>query len=99
MNSTITLARNGPGGAQFQRNPALDQPLVSGSQPGCNPALSLDPATLLPECGIGYIFNNGFGGKMPGVAILDERRLRRPRLCRGSFVYAMGAFESHLLRS
>jgi hypothetical protein len=71
VNSTITLAdRNGPGGAQFQRNPALDQPLVSGGQPGCNPALSLDPATLLPECGIGYIFNNGFGGKMPGVAVL-----------------------------
>ena len=73
VNSTITLAdRNGPGGAQFQRNPALDQPLVSGSQPGCDPTLSLDPATLLPECGIGYIFNNGFGGKMPGVAILGS---------------------------
>ncbi len=71
VNSIITLAdQNGPGGAQFQRNPALDQPLVAGSQPGCNPALSLDPATLLPECGIGYLFNNGFGGKMPGVAIL-----------------------------
>ncbi|MGO9538996.1 MAG: carboxypeptidase regulatory-like domain-containing protein [Terriglobales bacterium] len=71
VNSTITLAdRNGPGGAQFQRNPALDQPLVSGSQPGCNPTLSVDPATLLPECAIGSIFNNGFGGKMPGVAIL-----------------------------
>ena len=71
VNSTITLAdKNGPGGAQFQRNPALDQPLVSGSQPGCDPTLSRDPATLLPECGIGHIFNNGFGGKMPGVAIL-----------------------------
>ena len=71
VNSTITLAdRNGPGGAQFQRSPALDQPLVSGGQPGCNPTLSQDPATLLPECAIGSVFNNGFGGKMPGVAIL-----------------------------
>ena len=71
VNSTITLAnKNGPGGAMFERNPAIDQPLVAGSQHGCDPTLSRDPATLLPECGIGYIFNNGFGGKMPGVAIL-----------------------------
>jgi Carboxypeptidase regulatory-like domain len=71
VNSTITLANlNGPGGAQFQRNPALDQALVSSGQPGCDPTLSRDPATLLPECGMGYIFSNGFGGKMPGVAIL-----------------------------
>jgi hypothetical protein len=71
-NSTITLAdRNGSGGAQFQRNPALDLPLVpSPSGPGCDPTLSRDPATGLPECAIGYAFNNGFGGKMPGVAIL-----------------------------
>ena len=70
-NSTITLAdRNGPGGAQFQRNPALDLPLVASSIPGCDPSLSQDPATSLPECAMGYIFNNGFGGKMPGVAIL-----------------------------
>ena len=70
-NSTITLAnRNGPGGARFQRNPALDLPLVASNTPGCNPSLSVDPATSLPECGMGYVFNNGFGGKMPGVAIL-----------------------------
>jgi hypothetical protein len=73
VNSSITLAdQNGPGGAQFQRNPSLDQPLVpSASAPGtCNPTLSVDPATLIPECAMGYIFNNGFGGKMPGVAFL-----------------------------
>jgi hypothetical protein len=73
VNSSITLAdQNGPGGAQFQRNPTLDQPLVpSASAPGvCNPTLSVDPATLIPECAIGYIFNNGFGGKMPGVDFL-----------------------------
>jgi hypothetical protein len=72
-NSSITLAdQNGPGGAQFQRNPSLDQPLVpSPAAPGvCNPTLSVDPATLIPECAMGYIFNNGFGGKMPGVAFL-----------------------------
>src|SRR5208337_1650980 len=53
----------------------LDQPLVpdpSGT-PGCNPQLSVDPATLFPECGIGYIFkspHNPFGGKTPGVNFL-----------------------------
>jgi hypothetical protein len=70
VNSGITLSdQNGPGGAQFQRNPVLDQPLVPDpSAPGvCNPTLSVDPATLIPECAMGYIFNNGFGGKMPGV--------------------------------
>jgi len=71
VNSTITLSnRNGPGGAQFQRNPALDSPLVVSSTSGCDPNLSLDPATSLPQCGMGFVFNNGFDGKMPGVAIL-----------------------------
>ena len=73
VNSAITLTdQNGPGGAQFQRNPSLDQPLVpDSSAPGqCNPVLSVDPATGFPECAIGYIFNNGFGGKMPGVDFL-----------------------------
>ncbi|HET6178035.1 MAG TPA: TonB-dependent receptor [Candidatus Sulfotelmatobacter sp.] len=72
-NATITLVdQNGPGGAQFQRDPTLDQPLVPDpSAPGqCNPALSIDPATLVPQCAIGHIFNNGFGGKLPGVAFL-----------------------------
>ena len=68
--SNITLTdQNGPGGAQFQRNPTLDQPLVADpSAPGqCNPLLSTDPATGFPQCAMGHIFNNGFGGKMPGV--------------------------------
>ncbi len=69
-NSSITLAdRNQPGGARFQRDPTLDQPLVGGPGP-CNPTLSIDPASLYPECAIGHIFNNGFGGKMPGVQFL-----------------------------
>ncbi len=73
VNSGITLAdKNGPGGAVFQRNHELDQPLVADpSAPGqCNPTLSVDPATGFPQCALGYIFNNGFGGKMPGVAFL-----------------------------
>jgi len=72
-NSTITLVdQNGTSSTQFQRNPALDQPLVvDPSAPGqCNPNLSVDPATLLPQCAMGHIFNNGFGGKTPGVALL-----------------------------
>jgi len=73
VNSNIMLVdQNGPGGAQFQRNPALDQPLVGDpSAPAqCNPQLSLDPVSLIPQCAMGYIFNNGFGGKMPGVNFL-----------------------------
>ena len=73
VNSGITLAdKNGPGGARFQRDPTLDQPLVGDpSNPGqCNPLLSVDPSTDFPQCAIGYIFNNGFGGKMPGSQFL-----------------------------
>jgi Carboxypeptidase regulatory-like domain len=72
-NSIITLVdENGPGGAVFQRNPNLDQPLVpdSSAQGQCNPALSIDPITGITQCAIGHIFNNGFGGKMPTVEIL-----------------------------
>ncbi len=73
VNSDISLVdENGPGGAQFQRNPTLDQPLVTDpSSPGqCNPQLSVDPASLIPQCAMGYLFNNGFGGKMPGLNFL-----------------------------
>ncbi len=69
-NSTITLAdQNGPGGAQYQRNPLLDQPLViDPNMPGkCNALVSADPFTRIPQCAMGYIFNNGFGGKNPGL--------------------------------
>jgi hypothetical protein len=73
VNSGIILRdQNGPGRAVFQRNPTLDQPLVQdpGAPGQCNPAFSVDPATGLSECAIGYIFNNGFGGKMPGINLL-----------------------------
>ena len=72
-NSIITLTdTNGPGGAIFQRNPAIDRPLVAdpAAPNQCNPAISADPVTGIPQCGIGHIFNNGFGGKMPGIEIL-----------------------------
>ncbi|MGB7133433.1 MAG: carboxypeptidase regulatory-like domain-containing protein, partial [Candidatus Sulfotelmatobacter sp.] len=73
VDSDITLIdENGPGGTQFQRNPTLGQPLVpQPSTPGqCNPQISVDPISGIPQCSMGYIFNNGFGGKMPGIAIL-----------------------------
>jgi hypothetical protein len=73
VNSNITLTdQNGPGGARFQRDPTLDQPLVSDpTAPGqCNPLLSVDPASGIPQCAIGHLFNNGFAGKNPGVVIL-----------------------------
>ncbi len=70
VNSGITLAdQNGPGGARFQRDATLDQPLVGGPGP-CDPTLSADPHTGFPECAMGHIFDNGFGGKMPGVQFL-----------------------------
>ena len=75
-NAAITLTdQNGPGGAQFQRNNSLNLPLVitnSSSPQVCNPNISVDPVTGNTECGMGYIFNNGFGGKMPGVAFLGS---------------------------
>ncbi len=74
VNSGITLAdKNGPGGARFQRDPTLDQPLVitDPSNPAvCDPTTSIDPVTGFPECAVGHIFNNGFSGKMPGVNFL-----------------------------
>jgi hypothetical protein len=86
VDSHITLSdQNGPGGAQYQLNPSLYQPLVADpANPGvCNPTLNVEPGSTnvsttnaassggtVPQCGMGYIFNNGFGGKMPGVAIL-----------------------------
>jgi hypothetical protein len=100
VNSSITLTdRNGPGGARFQRDPTLDRPLVTDpSAPGiCNPALSVDPATLIPECAIGHIFNNGFSGKMPGVVFLGTNAAYGGRLCGRSLLHAVGPHESDLL--
>jgi hypothetical protein len=73
VNADITLVdENGLGNALFQRNSPIDQPLVPDlSAPGqCNPQVSIDPVSGIPQCAIGYLFKNGFGGKMPGIAIL-----------------------------
>jgi hypothetical protein len=59
-NSTITLTdTNGPG-ATWQRPAALDAPCATGTDP---------QGQTVTQCGMGYLFNNGFGGKMPGVVI------------------------------
>lgn len=61
-NSHITLTdRDGPGGANFQRPAGLGMP--GGS---CTPATS-NP--LVMDCPMGALFNNGFGGKAPGIII------------------------------
>src|SRR5208337_3504088 len=60
-NSHITLADvNGPGGANFQR-PA------SFATPSCSPAVI--PGGSAIDCTMGNLFNNGFGGKAPGIII------------------------------
>ena len=64
-NSTITLAdTNGPG-AQWQRPSALDAPCAFETNSFGSSA---------NQCPIGYLFNNGFGGKMPGIAIGGTNR-------------------------
>jgi protocatechuate 3,4-dioxygenase beta subunit len=61
-NSHITLADvNGPGGANFHR-PA------SFATPGCIPATGVTNSSTI-DCTIGALFNNGFGGKAPGIVI------------------------------
>ena len=58
-NSHITLTdQNGPGGANVQRPAGLTFP--SGT---------LDPVSARPQYPMGYLFNNGFGGKAPGIVI------------------------------
>ena len=60
INSKITLTnRNGPN-VTWQRPSVLDTPCSSHSNP---------PNV---ECGLGYLFNNGFGGKMPGLQFLGN---------------------------
>ncbi len=64
-NSTITLTdKNGPG-ANWQRPAALDAACALETN-----AVS-SSATM---CNIGYLFNNGFGGKMPGLVIGGNNR-------------------------
>ena len=65
-NSDITLKdRNGPA-AQWQRPAALDNlPCVTETN---------TYGTSATQCPLGNIFNNGFGGKMPGIVIAGNNR-------------------------
>jgi hypothetical protein len=62
-NSHITLKNvNGPGGADYQRPAGLGMP---GGP--CTPTITENGTQ--PDCPMGAIFNNGFGGKAPGIII------------------------------
>ncbi len=65
-NSHITLSNvNGPGGANYTRPAGLGNPADAGMLP-CSPPI---PGSLVPQCPMGYVFNNGFGGKVPGLVL------------------------------
>jgi len=67
-NSNITLANvNGPGGANYQRPSAFEEP--GGN---CQNFAQPNAALAAVECSVGAIFNNGFGGKAPGIVILGN---------------------------
>ncbi|HST10456.1 MAG TPA: hypothetical protein VLL05_08755, partial [Terriglobales bacterium] len=66
-NSDITLENvNGPGGADVSRPPQLSQP--GGT---CQDLINNvgGNTLILPSCPMGTLFNNGFGGKAPGLLI------------------------------
>jgi protocatechuate 3,4-dioxygenase beta subunit len=61
-NSHITLSDvNGPGEANYQRPAGLGDPNKVGQ---CT-----TPASGPIQCPMGYVFNNGFGGKVPGLIL------------------------------
>jgi len=66
-NSRITLNNvNGPGGANYSRPAGLGDPSQVGT---CNGS-----SGNVPICPMGYLFNNGFGGKAPGVVITGNNQ-------------------------
>jgi len=66
-NARITLAdQNGPGGANYQRPAGLGDPTQVGTCTGT--------VGLIPVCPMGYLFNNGFGGKAPGVVLTGNNQ-------------------------
>jgi hypothetical protein len=66
-NAHITLANvNGPGGANFQRPVGLGDPNQVGQ---CTSS-----SGPIPVCPMGYLFNNGFGGKAPGVVLTGNNQ-------------------------
>ena len=63
INSHITLADvNGPGNANYQRPAGLGMPGGPCSQ-------TITSVGTFPDCPLGAIFNNGFGGKAPGIVV------------------------------
>lgn len=66
-NSHITLVDvSGPGGANYRRPAGLGDPTQVGQ---CTASAS-GPA----QCPMGYFFNNGFGGKAPGVVLAGNNQ-------------------------
>lgn len=66
-NQHITLSNvNGPGGANYQRPSGLGIPAQAGT---CTTS-----GTNVAECPMGYLFNNGFGGKAPGLVIAGNNQ-------------------------
>jgi hypothetical protein len=69
-NSHITLSNvNGPGGANYQRPAGLGDPNTVGQSTQC----TTTPGSV-PQCAMGYIFNNGFAGKAPGLVIAGNNQ-------------------------
>ncbi len=69
-NAHITLANvNGPGGANFQRPAGLGDPaqVSSCTAPGTT-------TVGVVQCPMGYLFNNGFGGKAPGLVVAGNNQ-------------------------
>jgi len=63
----ITLSDvNGPGGANYQRPAGLGNPNDVGTCTGT--------VGLIPVCPMGYLFNNGFGGKAPGLVLTGNNQ-------------------------
>jgi hypothetical protein len=68
--SHITLTDvNGPGGANFQRPAGLGNP----NQVGQTSATCPSP-TGVDQCPMGYVFNNGFGNKVPGLVLTGNNQ-------------------------
>jgi hypothetical protein len=64
-NSHISLTDlNGPGGANYQRPAGLGNPNNVGQCTG----------SAIPQCPMGYLFNNGFGDKVPGLVLTGNNQ-------------------------
>ena len=61
-NSNIALTDRGAPGVQYQRPAQLDSPCIQDT--------TVSPARI--QCGLGYLFNNGGGGKIPALQFLGN---------------------------